>query len=91
VIERLVAVCLHRRVLVLVAFVLLGIFGYYSFTTLALEAYPDITDTTAQVITQYPGHAAEEIEEQITIPLERELNGLPGYRSCGPAAPSACR
>lgn len=79
-IERLVSVCLHRRVLVLVAFLLLGVFGYYSFTTLALEAYPDITDTTAQVITQYPGHAAEEIEEQITIPLERELNGLPGLQ-----------
>jgi heavy metal efflux system protein len=80
VIERLVAVCLHRRLLVLAAFVLMGAFGYYSFTTLALEAYPDITDTTAQVITQYPGHAAEEIEEQITIPLERELNGLPSLQ-----------
>jgi heavy metal efflux system protein len=80
VIDRLVSVCLHRRLLVLVAFILLGVFGYYSFTTLALEAYPDITDTTAQVITQYPGHAAEEIEEQITIPLERELNGLPGLQ-----------
>jgi heavy metal efflux system protein len=80
VIERLVSVCLHRRLLVLAAFVLLGIFGYYSFTTLAVEAYPDITDTTAQVITQYAGHAAEEVEEQITIPLERELNGLPGLQ-----------
>lgn len=79
-IERLVTVCLHRRLLVLAVFVLLGVFGYYAFTTLAIEAYPDITDTTAQVITQYPGHAAEEVEEQITIPLERELNGLPGLQ-----------
>lgn len=79
-IARLVTSCLHRRWLVLAVFALLGLFGYYSFTTLAIEAYPDITDTTAQVITQYPGHAAEEIEEQITIPLERELNGLPGLQ-----------
>jgi cobalt-zinc-cadmium resistance protein CzcA len=80
VIEPLVTVCLHRRLLVLAAFVLLGVFGYYAFTTLAIEAYPDITDTTAQIITQYPGHAAEEVEEQITVPLERELNGLPGLQ-----------
>jgi heavy metal efflux system protein len=80
VIDRVVRTCLHRRWLVLAAFALLGVFGYYAFTTLAIEAYPDITDTTAQVITQYPGHAAEEIEEQITIPLERELNGLPGLQ-----------
>ena len=39
---------------------------------------PDIADTTAQVITQHPGHAAEEVEEQVTIPLERVLNGIPG-------------
>ncbi|MGD0623768.1 MAG: CusA/CzcA family heavy metal efflux RND transporter, partial [Thermodesulfobacteriota bacterium] len=45
---------------------------------LAIEAYPDISDTQAQVITQYPGHAAEEMEQQITIPLERELRGIPG-------------
>jgi heavy metal efflux system protein len=80
VIERLVTVCLHRRLLVLAVFALLGVFGYYAFTTLAIEAYPDITDTTAQIITQYPGHAAEEVEEQITIPIERELNGLPGLQ-----------
>jgi cobalt-zinc-cadmium resistance protein CzcA len=71
---------LHKRWLVVVAFILFCFFGYYSFTTLAVEAYPDITDTTAQVITQHPGHAAEEVEEQITIPLERELNGVPGLQ-----------
>lgn len=59
-------------------FVLLGLFGYLSFQELAVEAYPDIADTTAQVVTQYPGHAAEEVEEQVTIPIERELNGTPG-------------
>ncbi|WP_394836818.1 CusA/CzcA family heavy metal efflux RND transporter [Pendulispora rubella] len=77
-IHRLVAICLQKRWLMLAVFGMVAIFGYYSFTTLAIEAYPDIADTTAQVITQYPGHAAEEVEEQITVPIERELNGIPG-------------
>ena len=79
-IERFVAACLRKRWLVLAVFVLIGLFGYYSWTTLAIEAYPDIADTTAQVVTQYAGHAAEEVEEQITIPIERELNGIPGLQ-----------
>jgi cobalt-zinc-cadmium resistance protein CzcA len=44
----------------------------------ALEAYPDIADTTSQVVTQVNGLAAEEVEQQITIPLEREIMGVPG-------------
>src|SRR6476660_3692668 len=79
-IERFVAICLSRRWLVLTGFIMVGCVGYYSWTTLSIEAYPDIADTTAQVITQHPGHAAEEVEEQITVPLERELNGIPGLQ-----------
>src|SRR5229473_7369826 len=52
--------------------------GYYAWTHLAVEAYPDIAEVMTQVITQAPGLAAEEVEQQITIPLERELNGTPG-------------
>lgn len=59
-------------------FVMLGVFGYFSWNNLSIDAYPDIADVTTMVITQYPGHAAETVEEQITIPLERELNGMPG-------------
>lgn len=77
-IDLFVQTALHRRWLVLGVFVLLGVFGYLSWQELAIEAYPDIADTTAQVITQYPGHAAEEVEEQVTAPIERELNGTPG-------------
>lgn len=62
----------------LALFLLLGFFGYYSWTKLSVEAYPDIADVTSQVVTQVPGLAAEEVEQQITIPLERALNGLPG-------------
>ncbi len=77
-IGRFVAYCLHRRWLMLAVFIGLSVFGLYALKQLAIEAYPDIGDVTAQVITQYPGHAAEEVEQQITIPLERELNGIPG-------------
>lgn len=77
-IEQFVKIALHRRWLLLFVFLLLGAFGYLSWQELAIEAYPDIADTTAQVVTQYPGHAAEEVEEQVTIPIERELNGTPG-------------
>ena len=77
-IDRLVTLCFNRRGLVVLVFALVAVYGYYSWTQLAIEAYPDIADTTAQVMTQYAGHAAEEVEEQVTIPLERELNGIPG-------------
>ncbi len=77
-IARFVSLCLRKRWLAVAAFALAAVLGYLSFQTLAVEAYPDIADTSAQVITQHPGHAAEEVEEQITIPLERELNGVPG-------------
>lgn len=77
-IDLFVTTALRRRFLVLGVFILLGIFGYLSWQELAVEAYPDIADTTAQVVTQYAGHAAEEVEEQVTIPIERELNGTPG-------------
>jgi len=73
-----VSFCLRRRGLMLAVFACLSVFGFYALKQLAIEAYPDIGDVTAQVITQYPGHAAEEVEQQITIPLERELNGIPG-------------
>jgi len=79
-IEKFVSLCLRRRKLVWLIAVLLMIFGYNSWNALEIEAYPDIADVTSQVITQYLGHAAEEVEEQVTIPLERELNGIPGLQ-----------
>lgn len=76
--KKLLTLSIQKRWLMLALFLLLGIFGYYSWIKLSVEAYPDIADTTSQVVTQVPGLAAEEIEQQITIPLERSLNGLPG-------------
>jgi len=76
--ERLFRIFIHRRLLIATCFVLISAIGIYSWSRLPIDAYPDIADVTVQVVTQVPGLAAEEIEQQITIPLERELNGLPG-------------
>ena len=75
--NKLIEFTLRRRWLVAVAFLVISAFGIYSWTRLSVDAYPDIADVTVQVVTQVPGLAAEEIEQQITIPLERALNGIP--------------
>src|SRR5713101_6939016 len=77
-IDALVSYALRKRLVVAMICVFISIYGYYSWTQLAVEAYPDIADVSSQVVTQAPGLAAEEVEQQITIPLERELNGTPG-------------
>ncbi|MDG5799289.1 CusA/CzcA family heavy metal efflux RND transporter [Marinilabiliaceae bacterium ANBcel2] len=76
--EKFIRYCLSKRWIIAGVFVFIGIFGYYSWKQLTIDAYPDIADVTTMVVTQYSGHAAETVEEQITIPLERELNGMPG-------------
>ncbi|OFX36773.1 MAG: hypothetical protein A2X03_03930 [Bacteroidetes bacterium GWA2_40_15] len=76
--ERLFRIFIQRRLLIATCFVLVSAIGVYSWSRLPIDAYPDIADVTVQIVTQVPGLAAEEIEQQITIPLERELNGLPG-------------
>ncbi|MCQ2164086.1 MAG: CusA/CzcA family heavy metal efflux RND transporter [Bacteroidales bacterium] len=78
--EKFISLILRRRWLVATVFLLVCAFGVYAWTQLALDAYPDIADTTVQVVTQVPGLAAEEMEQQITIPLERSLNGLPSLK-----------
>ncbi|MHA6908415.1 efflux RND transporter permease subunit [Ralstonia pseudosolanacearum] len=77
-IERLVTLCFNRRGIVVLVFLFAALYGWHSWTQLPLEAYPDIADTTSQVVTQVNGLAAEEVEQQITIPLEREIMGTPG-------------
>ena len=77
-IEKIFRLCFAKRSLFFVVTALVIVFGYYSWTQLAIEAYPELGDVTAQVTTQVPGLAAEEIEQQITTPLERGLAGVPG-------------
>ena len=66
----------NRFITVTIGLVLIGL-GIYSFRLLKLEAYPDISDTQVVVITVFPGHAAEEMEQQVTVPIERALNSVP--------------
>jgi len=69
---------LEHRALVLFAVLAMAVAGGWAFRELRLEAYPDITDPGVVVITLYPGFAAEEVEKQVTIPIERALNNTPG-------------
>lgn len=71
----------HRRLLALCATLLIALYGVYSYLHTAIEAYPDVTNVQVGVIAQAPGLAPEEVERQITQPLERELNGTPGLVS----------
>ena len=77
-IEGFVALCLRKRFVVRLIAVLAAVVGVYAWTQLAIDAYPLLSPVAAQVTTQVPGLAAEEVEQQITIPLERALNGTPG-------------
>ncbi len=66
----------HRAIVV----VLLGVFllaGAIAFRELPIEAYPDVTNVSVQIITLFPGHAAEEVERMVTIPIESVMNGIP--------------
>src|SRR6516225_2345068 len=76
-IRSLVDFALKNRIMVLSLAILLFVWGLVSFHNLPIEAYPDVADTYVQVISQWPGHAAEEVEQQITVPLEVQLNGAP--------------
>src|ERR1700724_864867 len=76
-IRGLVDFALNNRFLVLAAAVLLLIWGAISFHNLPVEAYPDVANNYVTVITQWPGRAAEEVEQQVTIPLEIVMNGIP--------------
>jgi cobalt-zinc-cadmium resistance protein CzcA len=77
-IDQLVEFCLKRRVAVMLLAALALGFGIYAWETLSVEAYPELGDVAAQVTTQMPGLAAEEVEQLITVPLERQINGTPG-------------
>src|SRR5271170_8123777 len=77
-IDQFVTFCLHRRIAIIVLAVLVGGFGIYAWETLSVEAYPELGDVASQVTTQIPGLAAEEVEQLITVPLERAINGTPG-------------
>jgi cobalt-zinc-cadmium resistance protein CzcA len=76
-IARLVSFALKQPFLVVVAALAMMIWGAWSFQKLPIDAYPDLSPPHVELITQWPGHASEEVERLVTIPLEIELNGIP--------------
>ncbi len=76
-ISRLVSFALRQRFLILIASAMLMIWGAISFQKLPIDAYPDLSPPHVEIITQWPGHAAEEVERLVSIPLEVEMNGIP--------------
>jgi cobalt-zinc-cadmium resistance protein CzcA len=72
-----ITVALNNRFMVLAVGLLLLVWGAISFHNLPVEAYPDVANNYVQIITQWPGRAAEEVEQQVTIPIEVQMNGLP--------------
>jgi heavy metal efflux system protein len=76
-IRKLVDFALNYRFVVIALAILLVAWGAISFHNLPVEAYPDIADNYVTVITQWPGRSAEEVEQQVTIPVEIEMNGIP--------------
>src|SRR6202165_3414318 len=76
-IRGLVDFALKSRWLVLGGVIVLTAWGIISFRNLPIEAYPDVANNYVNIITQWPGRAAEEVEQQVTIPIEIVMNGLP--------------
>ncbi len=76
-IGKVVDFALNNRFLVLAAALMLFLWGGWSFHNLPVEAYPDVADNYVEIVTQWPGISAEQMEQQITIPLEIVMNGMP--------------
>src|SRR4051812_27371526 len=76
-IDRLITFALHQRVFMLALAVALAISGWYAWRNLPIEAFPDVQDVQVQIITQVPGQAPEEVERTVTLPIEREMSGVP--------------
>ncbi len=76
--QHIIGICIHRRLAAIVLTLFLAVYGAYAYLHTPVEAYPDVTNVQVQVVAQLPGLAPEEIERQVTIPLERALNGNPG-------------
>jgi cobalt-zinc-cadmium resistance protein CzcA len=76
-IHRIVQFALSQRFLILVLSVAIAIAGVLAFQRMPVDAYPDLSPPMVEIITQWPGHASEEVERLVTLPLELEMNGVP--------------
>src|SRR5438270_14066421 len=76
-IHKIVQAALRQRFLVLALVIAVTVWGSISFQRMPVDAYPDLSPPMVEIIKQWPGHAAEEVERLITVPIEREMNGIP--------------
>src|ERR1700688_1497865 len=76
-IGKLTSWVLHNRAIVVVCLIVFTLAGVNAYLHLPVEAYPDVTNVSFQIITLFPGHAAEEVERMVTIPIENAMNGIP--------------
>src|ERR1039458_2254305 len=76
-IARIVSFALRQRFVIVIASLALMVWGAVSFQNLPIDAYPDLLPPHLEIISQWPGHAAEEVERLVTIPIEIEMNGIP--------------
>jgi cobalt-zinc-cadmium resistance protein CzcA len=79
-VNRVVAMSLRQRLLVVLLAVAIAGLGVWSLKRLPVDAYPDLSPPMVEIVTQWPGHAAEEVERLITAPVELQMNGLPGLK-----------
>jgi cobalt-zinc-cadmium resistance protein CzcA len=77
VLKLLIEFCVHRRLAAMMITAVIALFGVHAYVQTPIEAYPDVTNTQVTVISLMPGYAPEEVERQVTVPLERVLNGTP--------------
>src|SRR5574343_1139287 len=76
--DSLITAVLRQRAFVIIAALTLLGYGLYAFNQISIEAFPDVQDVQVQVITQAIGQAPEEVERTVTLPIEREMSGVPG-------------
>src|SRR5271156_368449 len=80
-VRKLIEWALHNPLVVIFAAIALAVVGMYSFLNINVEAYPDPAPAIVEVFAQYPGASAEEVERQVTVPLEVTFAGMPGLNA----------
>lgn len=78
IIDRIVGFALQQRLLIVLLALALAGAGAWAYTALPMDAYPNLSPPMVEIISQWPGHSAEEIERLITVPVERSMNAIPG-------------
>ena len=89
-IQRVVDFALTQKLFVIALAILIVAGGDYAFHALPIDAYPDVADNYVEIVTQWPGISAEQMEQQISVPLEIVMNGIPQLTTCGLSRCSAC-